>query len=82
MIDEVFRLRGYGTVANRNILVADGDTCGGGAEMVRGGPPVENDRTHKLLRPDPPPVQEPAAPNPAYRRPQAVLDWLNEARPD
>ncbi len=85
MIDEVFRLRGYGTVANRNMLVHEGANCGGGAEMIRGGPPVEKDLTHRHLRPAPsPPVQtREVRPNPSrFRRPQAIMDWLHGPRPD
>lgn len=83
MIDLTFRITGYGTEVNRNILVASGQNGGRRAELVRGGPPVERDLTHKLLRHDPTPtVQAPAAPNPAYRRPQAVLDWLSETPRD
>jgi hypothetical protein len=77
MIDEVFRLRGYGTVANRNMLVPAGEVCGGGAEMLAGGPPVEKDLTHQMLRHDPPGIRQSATPNPAARRSQAVMTWLN-----
>ena len=77
MISEVFRLRGYGTVSNRNMLVAAGDVCGGGAEMVTGGPPVEKDLTHQMLRRDPPSVRRSATPTPAFRRSKAMMTWLS-----